>query len=140
MSEIWVNDCSAGNEATGSGHKEILNIIFRISYLIGKRDCAALSATFDTLENRLRAYFEAEEKLAQSGSRDFTQHKLEHQSLLDGFQQIRCALEVKQCRWTDGEENVFANSWVKCFVQHIKESGRPVVASPAIPWGGIQSA
>jgi len=140
MNEIWINDCSAGNEALVSGHKEILNLIFRISYLIGKRDCAALSATFEMLENRLRAYFEAEEKSAQSSSHDFTRHKLEHQSLLEDFQRIRNVLEAKQCRWTGGEESVFTSSWVKSFVQHIKESGRTMAASPAIPWGGIQSA
>ena len=140
MSEMWFNDCSAGSEELVSGHKEILNLIFRISYLIGKRDCAALPATFEMLENRLHAYFEAEEKSAQSGSHDFTRHKLEHKSLLEDFQRIRNMLEAKQCRWADGEENVFTNSWVKCFVQHIKESGRTLAASSAIPWDGLQSA
>ena len=123
MSAIWANDCGAGN-------KKILSIIFRISYLIGKREDAALSETFEMLESRLRTYFENEEKWAQSISPDFARHKLVHQCLLDDFKLIRKALEVKKGKWSEAEGNAFANSWVKSFVQHIREDGKQMAVLP----------
>ena len=123
MSAVWTKNCNAGN-------KEILGIIFRISYLIGKREDAALSETFEMLESRLLAYFETEEKLVQSSSHELARYKLAHLRLLEEFQLIRRALEVKKGKWAEVEGNAFANSWVKNFVQHIKDSGKPVTALP----------
>ena len=123
MSAVWAKNCNAGN-------KEILGIIFRISYLIGKREDAALSESFEVLESRLLAYFEAEEKLAQASSHELARYRLAHQRLLEEFKLIRRALEVKKGKWAEIEGNAFANSWVKSFVQHIIDSSKPVTVLP----------
>lgn len=123
MSAIWTNRFSIGNRVIDSAHKNILNIIFRISYLIGERDGVALKETFKLLENSLCAYFQTEEKFAQAINIDFTQHKLAHQSLLNNFQNMRSILEEKNGMWSDGEGGAFTNFLAKSFVQHIKDDG-----------------
>ena len=126
MSAIWSNNLSVGNRIIDSAHKDILNIIFKIAYLIGEKNVAALKEDFELLENSLCAYFETEEKFAQAINVDFTQHKLKHQLLLKDFQSIRSILEASNGVWLKGEEGVFTNSWAKGFVQHIKDDGKPM--------------
>lgn len=128
MSAIWTNRFSVGNEVIDSAHKDIINIIFRIAYLIKERDGAALTENFKLLELNLCANFEAEEKYAQTISHDFTQHKIAHQRLLNDFQYMRKHLEEKNGIWSDGEGEAFSNSWAKSFVQHIKGDGKPIKA------------
>lgn len=128
MSSIGTNRFSVGNGIVDSAHKDILNIVFRIAYLIGKRDGAALKENFVLLENKLCAYFEIEEKLAQAISHDFSQHKLTHLRLLNDFQCIKNILESKNCMWAEEEGEFFTNSWAKGFVQHIKDDGMPAKA------------
>ena len=123
MSAIWTNRFSVGNSVIDSAHKNILNIIFRISYIIGERDGAALKEAFKLLENSLCAYFQAEEKFAHAINIDFTQHKLAHQSLLNNFQNLRGILEERNGMWSDGEGGAFTNSLAKSFVQHVKDDG-----------------
>lgn len=130
LSAIWTNRFSVGNGIIDSAHKDIINIIFRIAYLIGERNGAALTENFKLLEKNLCAYFELEEKFAQTVNHDFAQHKLAHQRLLNELQCLRKKLDDKNGLWSDGEGEAFSNSWAKCFVQHIKDNGKSMEALP----------
>lgn len=130
LSAIWTNRFSVGNGIVDSAHKDIINIIFRIAYLIGERDEVALTENFKLLEMRLCTYFELEEKLAQTINHDFTQHKLAHQRLLNELQCLRKRLDEKNGMWSDGDGKDFSNSWAKGFVQHIKDNGKPMQTLP----------
>lgn len=126
MSAIWSNNLSVGNRFIDSAHKDILNIIFKIAYLIGEKNAAALKEDFNLLEKTLCTYFEVEEKYAHAIDIDFTQHKLTHQRLLNDFKSIRSLLEANNGVWPNGDEGAFTNSWAKGFVQHIKVDGKPM--------------
>ena len=128
MSAIWTNRFSVGNRVIDSAHRDILNILFRIAYLIGEKDFAALRETFMLLEESLCTYFEVEEKYAQSINVDFAHHRHTHQRLLNDIKCIRNTLEAKNGMWADGEGEAYTNSWVKNFVQHIKDDGKPMKA------------
>lgn len=123
MVAIWTNNLSIGNRVIDSAHKDILGIIFKITFLIGERD-ESLTETYKLLENSLYAYFEVEEKFAHAINVDFTQHKLTHQRLLKDFQSIKNVLEEKNGVWSDREKVVFINSWAKRFIRHITEDGK----------------
>lgn len=126
MSAIWSNNLSVGNRTIDSAHKDIFSLIFRIAYLIGEKNVAALKEDFNLLENSLCAYFEVEEKFARAINVDFTQHKLKHQRLLKDFQNIRSVLEASNGKWLKEDEAFFTNTWAKGFVQHIKDDGKPM--------------
>lgn len=130
LSAIWTNRFSVGNGKIDSAHREIINMIFRIAYLIGEREEAALAENFKLLELNICAYFELEERLAEAIRHDFTQHRLAHQSLLNELQGVRKNLEEKNGKWSDGDGKAFSNFWAKSFFQHIKDSEKLMQAFP----------
>ena len=126
MITIWTNHLSVGNKIIDSAHEDILNLINRVDRLLEARDGAALTETFELLENCLCVYFEVEEKIAQAINFDFTQHKITHQRLLDDFQRRKNILAAKNGIWSDVEGKAFTIYLAKSFVQHINSEGKPM--------------
>lgn len=123
MIAIWTNHLSLGNRTIDSAHEHILSMINRVDYLIRVKDGAALTETLKLLEDSLREYSEAEEKIAQAIKVDFTQHNLAHQQLLNDLQCMRNMLAEKNGMWSDREVESFIIPWSKRFIQHIKDEG-----------------
>ncbi|HEU0188405.1 MAG TPA: hemerythrin domain-containing protein [Gallionella sp.] len=123
MIAIWTNHLSLGNRTIDSAHEHILSMINRVDYLIRVKDGAALTETLKLLEDSLREYSEAEEKIAQAIKVDFTQHNLAHQQLLNDLQCMRNMLAEKNGMWSDREVEFFIIPWSKRFIQHIKDEG-----------------
>jgi hemerythrin-like metal-binding protein len=130
LSAIWTNRFSVGNGKIDSAHREIVNMIFRIAYLIAEREETALAENFRLLEANICAYFELEESMAGAINHDFTPHKLAHQSLLIDLQCVRKNLEEKNGKWSDGDGKAFSVFWAKSFFQHIKDSEMLMQAFP----------
>lgn len=117
----WSKQFSVGNRTIDSEHKNLHDIINRIIRSIVARDVAALSETFELLENCLYAYFVAEEQIAQAIDFDFTQHRQAHQDLLNKFLLIRNKL--KDGVWSKHDEKGYIDSLRSCLIRHIKEDG-----------------
>jgi hypothetical protein len=105
---------SVGNRIIDSAHKEIFDVIDRITHSIAVRNIPALTEAFDLLENCLDAYF------------DFTEHSVTHQDLLNEFQRINNWLMGKNGMWSKFEEKGCIDSLKNCMVRHIKEEGKPL--------------
>src|SRR3989338_2421874 len=124
MDMACTKQLSVGNRMIDSAHKEVFDVIDRITRSIVARDIAALSEAFDLLENCLGTYFSVEENIAQAVGLDFTKHRLTHQDLLNEFQRIKNWLMEKNGMWSKFEEKGSVDSLRNCMVRHIKEDGK----------------
>lgn len=117
---------SVGNRMIDSAHKEVFDVIDRITHSIAVRNISALTEAFDLLENCLDAYFSVEENIAQAVGFDFTKHRLTHQDLSNEFQRLKNWLMEKNGLWSNFEEKGCIDSLKNCMVRHIKEDGKPL--------------
>lgn len=119
---------SVGNRIVDSKHQEIFGMINGIAHSIMEKDIAALSEAFDLLENCLSVYFVVEEHIAKAANFDFTQHRSDHQKLLNDFQRMKGWLIEKNGMWSKFEEKGCIESLNNCLIQHIKEDAKPLKA------------
>ena len=122
----WKKELSVGNKILDSEHRNLLDIVGKISHLIAVREITALLEVFELLESRLYGYFAVEEKIAQAVNFDFTGHKFAHQYLLARVERIKNKLLTSNGSWSDEEGRNYANSLMYCFTTHIKEDGKPL--------------
>lgn len=126
MELSWTNELSVGNRVVDYAHKELLGIINRIVHSIVAGNVADLSEAFQLLEKSLCTYFVVEENIAQALNFDFTQHRREHQSLLNKFRYIRDELMAKNGMWSKFEEKCYVDFLRYCLIKHVKEDGKPL--------------
>ena len=126
MKLSWANDWSVGNRFVDYAHKELLGIINQIVRSVVAGDVAALSEAFQLLEESLCAYFVVEENIAQALNFDFTQHRREHQNLLNKFRYIRDELMDKNGKWSKFEGKCYVASLRHCLIKHVKEDSKPL--------------
>lgn len=96
-------------------------MVSKIGHIVRVKDISALSDEFKLLEDRLCAYFAAEEDIAQVIDFPFEKHKLAHQRLLNQFKHTRVELADMNGAWSDAEGEKHCGFLRDRLVQHFKE-------------------
>lgn len=123
MDFSWAKRLSVGNRIIDSFHKEILDMVDRIEYLIKAGDGSALSEAFGLLEDCLSDYFLVEKNIAEAVNFPFTQHDFAHQCLLDKVQRTKNELAANGM-WSDTTARHYSMLLRNCLIKHIEEESK----------------
>lgn len=121
MELVWYDKMSVGNETIDSEHKQILALINEVERVIRTKDSLLVSQVLQNLEDTTRAHFKNEEKIADAIHFPFDEHHLEHQYILEEFENIKTELLANPERWSESIAEhyfMFLSTWA---TEHILE-------------------
>ncbi|MGC2048439.1 MAG: hypothetical protein WA635_07500 [Gallionella sp.] len=116
---------SVGNRIIDSEHNKLLGMISDIAQLIHIHHGVALSVAIRLLNEGLRDYFAAEEKVARAVNFDFADHRLAHQKLFNEIKLITGRIMSQNDRWSSLERKDCITSLNDCLIKHIKVDSKP---------------
>ena len=126
MHPLPIPKMSVGNRMIDSELKNMFGVIYQLQQSIRARDCAAIAANFNLLEEFAYACFSVEEKVARSVGFEFAMHNLEHQNLLKKYRQLREELVAKSGTWSSKDGDTYINSVNDCLVNHVVLESKPL--------------
>jgi len=111
----WADNLSVANEKIDSDHKKLITMVNGVQYMINTRAFEALPEALEQLENWLCIHFDNEENIAKAVNYPFAQNKLEHEQILEEFQHMKEAFNVKNGAWTEEEAEYYSgylSGWI----------------------------
>lgn len=117
---------SVGNRIIDSGHKKMLDTIYRLQHSITEKDGAAIAADFQLLQDIADACFSVEEEIARAVGFDFTQHDLAHQNLLKKYQHLGDELATRNGSWSSWENEAYKNHIHDWLMYHLEHESDPL--------------
>lgn len=111
----WTDQLSVANAKIDSDHKKLITMVNGIQYMIKTRAAEALPEAFEQFENWLRIHFDNEENIAKAVNHPFAKNKLEHEQLLEEFQNMKGMFKAKNGMWSDDEAEYYSeylSGWV----------------------------
>jgi hemerythrin len=126
----WKNNLSIGNELLDAEHKILIDIVNSAETAIISKKSDALSQAINLLLDKVFIHFENEERIAAAINTSFSEHKMEHQYVINELRNMRDELANRRGRWSESAAehySYFLSAWL---YEHLTEE--PKALKPAL--------